>query len=426
MSIFSKEIGENKFLPWLVVLSASLLFFYYFIQMNMLNTIGEYLIKEFSLNSEQASQIFAILTNGNVLFLLPAGILLDRFSSKKLLVIAFFMAVIASYLFAVTNSFGTMKICRFIIGAAAAFSFLAPVKIASRWFRPKQMALVVGMVVTMAMLGGIVAQTPLSMLVNKFGWRTALKLFSLLGLIMVLVQTVVVNDAPKGFSCDNPKAGEDRNLSDFFKSLGRVVANSQNWLAGLYISLANLPVFILGGAWGVQYLVQARSFERIDASNVVSMIFLGMIFGSPAAGWISDKLGARKLPMIIGAILLVLVVLAAMFAPNLSLGASIVLYLLIGFASSVQVIGYPLIAESNPVATLATANSIASILIVSAGVLVPVYGWILDKVDAVTGVNSHIHSVAAFGCANYLMLVSAILAFIIALLVKETNCKSIV
>jgi hypothetical protein len=45
------------------------------------------------------------------------------------------------------------------------------------------MALVVGVVVTMAMVGGILAQTPLALLTQNIGWRMAMQLVVAFGAV---------------------------------------------------------------------------------------------------------------------------------------------------------------------------------------------------------------------------------------------------
>ncbi|HLB58229.1 MAG TPA: hypothetical protein VJL60_05395, partial [Gammaproteobacteria bacterium] len=72
--------------PWLVVFSASLFFFFEFLQMNMFNALDPSLYKAFHLtNSTQLGQLSACFMVSMVLFLFPAGMILDRFSTKKII-----------------------------------------------------------------------------------------------------------------------------------------------------------------------------------------------------------------------------------------------------------------------------------------------------------------------------------------------------
>jgi len=411
---------------WCVVLTSALFFFYIFIQMNLFNSINSELVKEFQFNAEQLSYLFAFFSYGNVIFLFPAGILLDRFSVRKILLFVFVLSIVATYVFSTASTLWIMNASRLAIGVAGSFALLSAIKLASRWFEPRHMAVVIGTVVTMAMFGGTIAQTPLTLLTQSFGWRHAMQLVVALGVILVIVQLMIVRDEPKGLEKLDIEEHKQLQKFGFWHSLGITVTNKQNWLSGIYISLVNLPLFIFGGIWGVPFLTQIHHLTKLEATAVTSMIFIGMMIGSPLAGLISDRLGLRKLPMIIGAILSILVMLVIMFAPTLPFAAEMFLFFTLGFVISSQVIGYPVIAESNPHTITATATSLGSVLIMSGGMLVPLFGWLLES-SGNTLINSVIgYSLADFTRANYLMLVGLIIALIVSFLIKETYCKQMV
>ena len=106
----------------------------------------------------------------------------------------------------------------------------------------------------------------------------------------------------------------------------------QNWLACAYTCMMNLPLSLLGGLWGVMYLMDVHGFSKIDATYITSMLFVGMIFGSPLVGWISDRIGSRKLPMTVGAIASLVLVSVLVwgghltFVPGLSMASLLVLF----------------------------------------------------------------------------------------------------
>ncbi len=66
-----------------MTLTASLFFFYEFIQLNLFNPISVQLMLDFHLNAVQLGNLASTFFYGNALFLFPAGMLLDRFSTKS-------------------------------------------------------------------------------------------------------------------------------------------------------------------------------------------------------------------------------------------------------------------------------------------------------------------------------------------------------
>lgn len=414
-------------LAWVVTLTAALFFFYEFIQMNLFNTINVELRETFQLDAVQLGQLFSMYFYANFLCLFPAGNLLDRFSTRKLLLFAVSICTIGTFLFAFAVEYWMAAMGRFLVGAGASFCFLSCIRLASRWFPPHRMAFVTGVVVTMAMLGGLVAQTPFAWLTQYLGsWRQTLMINAFLGVAILIVTYLVVQDRP-------PDAqGEEKADYEHLKELGLwrciklAMLNPQNWLGGLYTSLMNLPVFILGGLWGVLYLKEVHHITAEEASYATTLFFVGVIVGSLIYGWISDYIERRVLPMIIGAIISLAVMAILMWEPGLSLGMIIFLFFLVGLVTSSQVLTYPTIAELNPIYLTSTAVSIDSLCIMSSGfIFPPLFGWLMERNsthDAINGITTY--TAQDFSNAMLIMPVAFIVALVVAFFIRETYCRS--
>lgn len=422
-----QEKNAHQALAWVVTLTASLFFFYEFIQMNLFNAINVQLREAFQLNAVQLGQLFSMYFYANFLCLFPAGNLLDRYSTKKLLLFAVTLCTIGTFIFSLATQYKYAAMGRFMVGAGASFCFLSCIRLASRWFPPRRMALVTGVVVTMAMLGGLVAQTPFTWLTNYLGsWRQALLINSFLGVFVILAVLVLVQDRPP-HAQQEAKADRDQlKQLGLWKCIKLAALNPQNWLGGLYTALLNLPVFIIGGLWGILYLTRVRHITTEQASYATTLFFVGVIFGSLIFGWVSDKIERRVLPMMVGAILSLVIICTLMYAPNLSLGVIIGLFFLIGLVTSSQVLTYPLIAELNPIYLTSTAVSIDSVTIMASGFIAPpFFGWLMEKSSDHTIVNGvAVYSAHDFNQAMLIMPAAFILGLIITFFMRETYCRS--
>ncbi len=418
---------EHTGLAWLVTMTAALFFFYEFIQLNLFNAIDVQLMQSFHLSAPELGQLASMYFYANALFLFPAGILLDRFSTKKLLLAAVALCTLGTFAFAIAQSYFLAAAGRFIVGLGASFCFLSCIRLASRWFPPSKMALVTGLVVTMAMLGGLVAQTPLAILSNIMGWRNAVLLDAALGILVAIAIALIVQDRPpNSHEVAHADKAQLKTLG-FWRSIKLVLLNPNNWLGGFYTSLMNLPVFLLGALWGIHYLTQVHHINHVQASYATTMFFVGVIFGSPAFGWFSDRIGRRVLPMIIGAILSLGVMLVLMYASNLSLYQIIGLFFLIGFVTSSQVLSYPAIAELNPPTLTSTAISVDSVsIMVSGAIFQPFFGWVMeyhwDHAMSPDGVP--LYSTGDFMNAMWIMPIAFVISIFMAWLIKESFCKS--
>lgn len=421
----TNSMSESKIMPWLVVFSAALFFFYEFIQMNMFSSLDTDLMSAFSINATQLSRLASTYFYSNLLFLFPAGIILDRFSTRKVILTALLICAIGTLLFGYSHSVTVAQICRFFTGIGSAFCFLSSMRLASRWFPSQRLALITGLVVTMAMLGGMMAQTPLTLLIEKLGWRHAIAVDAALGLVIWGIIFLFVKDFPEQNNVQMQKEKEQLHALGFWQSITSSYFRLQNWLCALYTSTLNLPVAVLGAIFGSLYLEQVKHLSRVDASYAPMMIFIGTVVGSPFAGWLSDKIGRRKLPMAIGAILSIAIVSMIIYLPSLSLYQYIILFLLLGFTSSTQIISYPTVAESNPKILTATSISVVSFTTIAGyPISQQLFGYFLDMgKDAQIINNVHVYSAADYSRALIILPVAFAIGLIMSLLVRETNCK---
>jgi sugar phosphate permease len=298
--------------------------------------------------------------------------------------------------------------------------------LAARWFSPKKQALIVGLIVTIAMLGGLVAQTPLSLLSDWIGWRNALLINTGVGTLILILVWATVSDYPDDQADAHIAHREALSNMGFWPSLHKAITSPQNWLYGIYTGLLNLPIMLLGAVWGVLYLTQVRLIGKTDATNISMMIYLGTIFGSPLAGWLSDRWGKRRTPMILGALMGLIIISLILYGPDWTINQLLVLFFMLGMVTSSQVISYPAITESNDKAISGTSMGLASCLIMGiGGIAQPFTGKILDLLWDGTMLNGvPYYSEHTFLIALSSITVGFIIGLIAVLLAKETHSHS--
>lgn len=423
-SVMEGEVGDttqSSLRAWVVVLTASLFFFYEFIILNIFNSLGTSLIKEFHINATDLGSLSSYYFYANLIFLFPAGMILDRVSTKRLILAAMMICVGSTFVFSHAPNMMVMKACRFAMGVGGAFCLLSAVRLASRWFPAKKMAFVVGAIVTMAFIGGMCAQYA-KPIISIVGWRHTLFYIACLGSLMTVAIFLFVQDFPDDYKIEEH---HHHAAAPFKTAIKLSVLNVQNWLAGLYTSLLNLSVFILGALFGNMYLTQVYHLTSMQASSVCSMIFFGTIFGSPAIGWFSDRVGLRKMPMILFGVLSLIVVAMVLYGVSFwSYHSLVVLFFLIGFFTSSQVIGYPLIAEHNKRNVTATATGLGSTLIMGGGLTQILVGYLLDSYrvghQVIDGVAQY--SPSTFNFAFSILPLGIIFGLVVSFFIKETHC----
>lgn len=409
-------VPRGDLMAWIVCLSAGLFFLYEFFQLNIFDVINQPLRDEFHIDAAQLSWMSSAYLWADILFLLPAGIILDRFSTRRVILTAMLVCVIGTVGFALTDSFLLASFFHFLSGIGNAFCFLSCVVLVSHWFPPHRQALVIGSLVTMAFIGGMMAHTPFAYLYELFGWRRALLIDGAVGAFLLLWIYIVVQDKPEQ-SPEQIRTNQGQIISGFTSAL----LNPQNWLAGFFTSFLNLPIMVLCALWGASYLQVAHHLPEMAASNVISLIFMGSAIGCPLVGWLSDSQGRRKPLMIIGAAATLITVIPLFMPIALSQTMLGILFFALGFFTSAQVISYPLIAESNDERNTGAATGIASVIIMGGGGVAQVlFGWLMTHHAVTAGAQ---YSTADFQFAMWMFPIAALAALVAVLMTRETYCK---
>lgn len=408
---------ENKsWYPWFICFVASLFFFYEFIQGNMFASIADDIMRDFNIKADKMTYMSSIYYCSNVIFLFCAGIILDRFSAKKTIVIAMLLCVISTFVLAHSNSFSVALICRFVTGIGSAFCFLGPIRITSRWFPPKKMALVTGIIVTIAMSGGMLAQYPLTKLVIYIGWRNALIAIGWLGIVFLFIMYNILQEAPQSTKINQNKYG-------ILETIKTVYTNPQTIRAALYASLMNMGIAVFGAVMGCLYLTQRLGIDKEQASIINSMLFLGTIIGGPFMGWLSDRIGLRLAPMKFGVITTFVTIILILYI-NVPVSMMMVLFFCLGFFSSSQVISYALVAEISPAVITASAVSIVSILTQSGYIIFQnLFSALLIHHGEMQIINNiPTYSSADFQFAASILPTGLVIAALALFGIKETYC----
>ncbi len=409
---------KGSFRPWIVCFAASLLFFYEFIQGNMFASIADDIMRDFHIQADKMMLLSSAYYLSNVLFLFAAGLMLDRFSAKKTIITAMVFCVLSTFALAHTHSFYVAFACRFVIGIGSAFCFLGPIRIATRWFSPKKMALVTGAIVTMAMSGGLLAQYPLMTLVHQMGWREALMQVSWLGVLMLVIMMAWMQDKPENH--DEPV----QKKVSMWVITKQSYFNRQTFFAGVYASLMNMAVAVFGAVMGQLYLMQRLDITQEKAAVVNGMLFLGAMVGGPLLGWWSDKLSLRLVPMKVGALASLAIALAILYAPisPMTMG---VLFFLLGLTTSSQVISYALVAEKSRPMMIASSISLVSMLLQGGYIVYQnIFSVVLLNHGGMHMINgAPVYSLAAYQAATMILPISFLVAFLILMGLKETHCR---
>jgi hypothetical protein len=109
--------------------------------------------------------------------------------------------------------------------------------------------------------------------------------------------------------------------------------------------------------WATSFLHNGQHLSMADAASNASMVPIGWVIGCPLLGYISDKIGLRKLVLIGGALVMLAAGLAALYLPDNGLPRYLV-PLALGVGSGAAMIPFTMIKEANPSEVKGTAAGV--------------------------------------------------------------------
>jgi len=302
--------------------------------------------------------------------------------------------------------------------------FIALLKAQSVWFPAEKFATMTGMASFIGNIGGILATTPLALLVLAIGWQQSFIAIGLVSMVLVAVTWLFVLDTPEtvghvrrgGGATGKPRFG-------LVQSMKMVASVPGTWLNFIVVAGLMSGVMSFSGLWGVPYLVQVYGFDKAQASYYVLILNLGILAGSPLVGVLADKLGSKKKIIIAGGGALTLfwfyVLIIARAMPPVWILAP--LYFLAGALGVVFMLCFASTKEVNHPELSGTATGIVNIAGFGATALVNlVIGWRLDALwDGTMVEGVRYYGQAAFGQAMLILVIVAAIAFVTSLFLPE-------
>lgn len=249
------------------------------------------LMEAFSQSGGAAGLLMSVFALTGLFLALPAGVILQKLGHRAVGLMALLCLIIGTGIGASSGGMGTMLISRFIEGAGMSLMSVVAPAIIALWFASKRRGKAMGVWSIWVPLGSTIMFILAPSLAGSWGWR-GVWWFG-------FFYTIVVGLLFYLFIGTNSRAASDQtNLSPGKGStelnLRVVLHNRDLWLISLVFCCFNF-VYVAFITWAPTFLHQIRHATIARASLMVSVASIVTIAAGPTAGWISDKVGSRKI-----------------------------------------------------------------------------------------------------------------------------------
>jgi len=353
---------------------------------------------------------------------LPAGFLVDKFGPKKMYAAAAGAWSTVTMLTAVATSFGPLYAARVALGVAESPFFTSGLKVAERWYAKDERSIPLAVVNTGSQIANAIAPPLLTFLIIAFGWRGMFVVLGVVGVVVVALWWIAYRDPTaeeeSSIKQSSVLSADEQQAIDATQDAGEATGSTLRTWAAL-LGKPNTWFMVIGAfgifytvwvylTWLPGYLEKSRGFSLKEVGWVAALPYLCGIAGVLSGGFTSRALvvrglpvlRARKLPIVVGAVLAAAAVLPVAYVESTVL--SIVL-LCVGYFFAQVPIGviWTLasdIAPDHQVSSLGAIQNFGGFL--GAACAPVVTGIILDR----TGGNYHY----VFVIGGALLLVGAV------------------
>ncbi len=314
---------------------------------------------------------------------LPAGLLSDSWGPRNTITLFFGVACIGSIILGVAPTVSMAIFGRTLVGLGVAMLFVPTMKILAEWFHAREFAMMTGILMALGGLGSLIAATPLVWLSNWIGWRQSFLFVGLFTLLLGVLVFLIVRDKPADKGLPSPAGTPQKTVAPIALMAGvqKVLTTRYFWPVAIWFFFDCGIFFSFGGLWGGPYLMQVYGYSKGQSGQILSMLAIGMIIGSPLLSYLSNNVIKSRKKTIIGASLIVFILMLplAFFTASIPLILHYVICLGLGiFSSAIVVIGFTTNKELFPVQMAGTATGMINLFpFLGGAVFQPILGFVL-------------------------------------------------
>lgn len=326
--------------------------------------------------------VFVVLQIGIYAILqIPAGVLVDRYGPRRMLLGAAGLMGIGQLLFAVAPSYSLALLARALLGAGDAMTFISVLRFAARQFSPRRYPLVVALTSMAGMLGNLLATLPLTVLLGSAGWSASYAFAASLSLVIGVAAWLLLDDRVA-------KPERIRGAAQVRTGVGSVSRRVRTAWAlpgtrlGFWVHFSCMSTATAFSVlWGVPYLQQGARFSAAGAGAVLMTGVIGSALISPVFGAVIGRHPASRVPVATAVCLASVtgwLVVALGLGDNPPQQVVAPLFVLTMFGGPASMAAFALARDYNEPSVLGTASGVVNVAGFLATVIIALgFGWVL-------------------------------------------------
>ena len=292
----------------------------YYVCRTSLNVVKKPILDSGALDATQLGIIGSSLLFAYAIGKFVNGFLADYSNIKRFMATGLAISAVANLLMGVLGMasgavissavlFIAMSIMWAINGWSQAMGSPPAVIALSRWYPLNKRGTYYGFFSASHNIGEFFSFLFVGSLVATAGWQWGFFGSTIAGVLGVIFIIFFMHDTPesKGLPSINVLANEGEKKTDAqsVKDVQKLALRTPAvWILALASAFMYISRYAING-WGVLYLQEAKGFDLVDATQIISVNALLGIIGTVFSGWISDRFfkGSRNIPALFAGVL---------------------------------------------------------------------------------------------------------------------------
>jgi len=337
-----KSSRGNNFYKWIAYVSGTIA--YMFVNFHRVNTtvLAPYFIETFKVSNINLGFMSSIYFYSYAALQPVVGVLTDRWKPRKMLTLSVIMMTFGTLIYVYSPTFNIIFFGRFLIGLGSA-GVMVPVSwIVTKYFAYDKRGFLFAIFMFIGNMGSILAASPFAKLITYFGWRNVLSNSTYISFALAVLIWLVVRD-------DNLNKINEANLNNKYKkSAIKIEEEKSSWLVVcrevvsipivkycFFSSLTYATMMSFQGLWAVPFFMDIYKMERTAASDLLTMIPIGLVAGTLLLSKLNDTKYGQYIFFFVNATSLIVYLIFTISTVNLPNTFIIILLFLIGFSMSV-------------------------------------------------------------------------------------------
>ena len=409
---------RNNIFGWLLLLFIAIIYFFSNLQKVLVPgaTFNE-LQQAFNVDATQVTRLGAAFLYVYAFMQLATGLLADRYSGARVIVVGGVIFCVGSLLSAYDKSFNLLFVSRMLTGFGAATIYLSAVKEIGR-IVPNALPVFIGLLTIIGYSGAITGTTPFISGVHKYGF-TPMMLSAGIGLAIAFALYLIVL-----FFCPIPPVRKDVTFNPKAYINVLRIPHNRNQIPAIGICFGTY--FAMQSVIGKKFLEDFCQMSPTAASNVLLVTMIIAAVNSFIVAYLSKWCGERRLPFLrfggLGSLassaMLLIAVMLNLRTPWLVVAAMI----LMAFAGNISSMNVASLREANDEKCFGTVMSVSNFI---AYLVTAVFGGCTGKLMDIFPPEI-INGVKIYGQKSYLLIFAvlmflSIIATICTMRLKETH-----